>query len=132
MTLLEEHLALLPNNACVPWSGYRDSEGYGRNGGPLAHRQVYERVIGPIPEGLTIDHLCRNRACVNPQHMEPVSMRINALRGDTIAARKAAQTECIHGHPFDLANTRIDVNGTRRCRACNRNAVRRSRERRLR
>lgn len=66
---------------CWPWTGRLDRDGYGRAGGnKAAYRLAYEHLVAPIPEGLEIDHLCRNRACVNPSHMEPVTRRANAQR----------------------------------------------------
>lgn len=84
-----------------------------------AHRWSYERFIGPIPFGLGLDHLCRNTKCVNPRHLEPVTQRENVRRGCSLAAERARQTHCIHGHAFDAANTYVRANGRRRCRACN-------------
>jgi hypothetical protein len=94
-----------------------------------AHRAYYERYRGPIPSGLHLDHLCRNPACVNPGHLEPVTARENILRGNTIAARRKAQTHCVRGHPFDEANT-IRLGNGRACRECQRRAVRESQRRR--
>ena len=82
-----------------------------------AHRVAYEHLIGPIPEGLEIDHLCRVRACVNPAHLEPVTHQENQLRGPYIGG-KANQTHCIHGHEFTPGNTYIRPNGTRNCLTC--------------
>jgi HNH endonuclease len=78
-----------------------------------AHRVAYEMWFGPIPDGLVIDHLCRNRACVNPAHMEPVTHRENLLRGTGASARQAAKKTCIRGHEFDVRNK----NG-RECTTC--------------
>lgn len=80
----------------------------------LAHRVSYETFVGPIPDGLTIDHLCRNTSCVNPEHLDPVTMRENALRGTSPAAANARKTTCQEGHPFD----RVDPTGRRICRTC--------------
>lgn len=90
-----------------------------------AHRLAYEAMRGPIPAGLDIDHLCRNRACVNPAHMEPVTRRVNTLRGVSSAAVNAAKTHCDSGHPFDDKNTyRPPGRPVRGCRACNREGCR--------
>lgn len=88
----------------------------------LAHRFAYELLIGPIPKGLTLDHLCRNTLCVNPKHSEPVTRRVNTLRGNGALALNARKTHCNKGHPFDNTNTyaqkrRGKVIG-RGCREC--------------
>lgn len=109
---------------CWFWLGRRDRYGYGnfRNGSRVvkAHRFSYEFCIGPIPEGLVLDHLCRTPSCVRPDHLEPVTNRVNVLRGNGITAREAARTHCPQGHPYDGANTYIRLNGKRECRACRR------------
>lgn len=98
--------------------------GYGYfcwNGVPgQAHRYAYEKMVGPIPEGLTIDHLCKTRACVNPDHLEAVTQRENTLRSDATSALNARKTECLRGHPFSVENTYFDKDGHRHCRACGR------------
>ena len=103
----------------------------GSRGAPkrLAHRVFYERCIGPIPAGLTLDHLCRNRACVNPHHGEPVTRGENVLRGEGPSAQHARQTHCLNGHPLDGTGSDVLIDSLNRrvCRPC-----RRQRERRLR
>lgn len=119
---------------CWEWRGKIDkSTGYGRfkMGGksPTAHRLSYEWSVGPIPDGLVIDHLCRNRRCVNPAHLEPVTQQVNVLRGETIVAANAAKTECQNGHPLSGDNLAINVRGARVCRTCARASAARMRER---
>jgi hypothetical protein len=90
-----------------------------------AHRAVYEMEVGPIADGLEIDHLCRNRGCVNPAHLEPVTHKENVLRGATVPGLNAVKTHCLRGHEFDEENTRhIARNGRRVCRACMRERCR--------
>lgn len=113
---------------CWQWTGYLHG-GYGRYGrGPgtrLAHRIIYEHLVGPVPKGLDLDHLCRNRGCVNPEHLEPVTHRENVMRGEGIAAQGARQTHCINGHEYTPENTDYQKNGTaRRCKECHRIANR--------
>jgi hypothetical protein len=89
-----------------------------------AHRAAYTVLVGPIPgtspAGLTVDHLCRNRSCVNPAHMELVSRGENTMRGDSLTAKNKQKTHCSRGHEYTLANTYLPSDGKRYCRACNR------------
>lgn len=107
---------------CWRWVGEIDSYGYGRMrvGGKYrkAHRVVYEELVGPIATGLTLDHLCRNRRCVRPDHLEPVTRKENILRGSNFTAINARKTHCPKGHEYIPANTLITASGARRCRAC--------------
>lgn len=114
-------------DGCWNWKGALNTSGYGRlslgGRGSLmarAHRVAYELVVGPIPDGQDLDHLCRNRACVKPAHLEPVSRQVNLLRGETITATNAVKTHCPAGHELTGDNlVRYDLErGTRKCRTC--------------
>lgn len=129
-----------PVTGCLEWTGRLDREGYGtvwiKAGLPkprlcAAHRVSYEVFVGPIPEGLQIDHLCRNRRCINPQHLEPVTGRVNTRRSPfTPASINAARTECVNGHAFDEVNTYVNPRtGWRNCRACKNERMRAVRQR---
>ncbi len=122
-------------DGCWEWTGATSPTGYGHlpvrttvnePREVLAHRFVYELLVGPIPDGLDIDHLCRNRACVRPSHLEPVPPRENILRGEGPSAHNARQTHCARGHEFTAANTRVHA-GRRYCRACGRERMRQQR-----
>lgn len=83
-----------------------------------AHRVAYELLVGSIPEGLVLDHLCRNPCCVNPAHLEPVTQGENCRRGEGFAGRNIRKTECKAGHPLSGTNLYVDPKGRRQCRAC--------------
>lgn len=112
------------SDTCWLWTAALSPSGYGafQTGERVvrAHRFAYELVVGPIPDGLQIDHLCRVRRCVNPEHLEPVTQAENLRRGTAataVAAYWAAQTHCKRGHEFTPENTYRGT-GRRVCRAC--------------
>lgn len=112
---------------CWMWTGARnDHSDYGRitlrQEKVYVHRLSYELFVGPIPEGLTIDHICRNTGCLNPAHLRAVTQRDNTVKyGKTGAcAVNSRRTYCKNGHPFDSNNTRVRHNGHRQCKTCNR------------
>jgi hypothetical protein len=115
---------------CIIWAGSIDRDGYGRFRNTPAHRIAYEESKGPIPSGLVIDHLCRVRNCVNPDHLEAVTIRENTLRGFNPPAMNARKTHCVNGHEFDEINTYWRPNGERDCRACIRARVRKYKQHR--
>jgi hypothetical protein len=109
---------------CWLWRGALNSSGYANvfwNGRQAnAHRVSYELSVGPIPEGLQIDHLCRVRHCVNPAHLEPVTSKINTLRGVSPLAINSRKTHCQLGHELSGDNLRLEKSGSRVCRECKR------------
>ncbi len=120
---------------CWLWMGYITRYGYGsiywgsRPERMPAHRFAYKLLIGPIPDGLVPDHLCRVRHCVNPQHLEAVTSGENVLRGIGASAMNARKEACKYGHTFDEANTYYPPSGGRQCRACNRRVEQARRDR---
>lgn len=120
------------SNGCWTWTGTLFWNGYGclkiwlgdKYQHVGVHRLAYEHFIGPIPADREIDHLCRNRACCNPAHLEAVSRRENQLRGEGFPAKNAAKTHCLYGHEFTPENTYIRKNG-RGCRKCDLEAKKR-------
>lgn len=122
--------AKLGHDSCWVWPGAINDGGYGlvsyEGKVRRAHRLAYELIAGPIPDGLTLDHLCRTRPCINPAHLEPVTQQINNHRGNCASGRNARRTACVHGHALSGANLRVRViNGRphRQCRACARRAT---------
>lgn len=116
---------------CWEWRGALTQAGYGQGVDHstgrfwLAHRVAFEQLRGSIPDGLHIDHLCRNRLCVNPWHLEPVTNRENVRRGMS----GELKTECANGHPYTPANVYLHQGRHRQCRVCGREgAARRRRE----
>jgi hypothetical protein len=109
---------------CWIWTGAR-SYHYGIFGvckglNAPAHRYAYELLVGPIPKGLVLDHLCKNPPCVNPAHLEPVTSVANVARGSGFGSRNAAKTHCPKGHEYSPENTAVNSNGARYCRICHR------------
>ena len=115
-------------NGCWLWTAKINRYGYGDFGLKKrlvkAHRFAYTVTRGPIPDGLTLDHLCRVRNCVNPNHLEAVTQRVNTLRSESLSAQRARRTHCPAGHPYDEANTYVTKKNERMCRACHRDRER--------
>lgn len=145
MQLFDERLPIrfwdkvmpVPFSGCWFWLGaVNKGNGYGvfqRGRGPgvtTAHRHSYQNLVGAIPEGLELDHLCRVRCCCNPAHLEPVTHRENGLRGDARhnGNENRIKTHCPAGHPY-AGNNLYLRNGKRHCRECGREKVRARRAR---
>lgn len=110
---------------CWLWTASTVKDGYGQfhSGGKesrtvKAHVYAYTLLVGPVPEGLQLDHLCRVRRCVNPQHLEAVTCKVNVMRGSTLAAENAAKTHCIRDHLLSGENLYVDKRGSRVCITC--------------
>lgn len=134
-----DKVAFLHPAGCWLWRGRPDRHGYGRIGWRIedgkketgAHRVAYMRLIGEIPDGLTLDHLCRNKLCVNPLHMEPVTARENVRRGyPGRRPRRGLGTVCKYGHMLTAENLYVTPAGYATCRECNRQRCRAYKERR--
>jgi hypothetical protein len=116
------------DTACWLWTGTRNRNkgGYGKfhlqGKRVLAHRFSYELFKGIIPQGLTIDHLCKITHCVNPEHLEAVTMKENVLRGEGFAAQNAKKVFCLNGHLLEGDNLYLRPDGDRDCKACKREA----------
>ena len=117
---------------CWIWQGATAggySHIYHRGKATRGHRAIWEELVGPIPEGEVIDHLCRVKLCLNPDHLEPVSQSVNIRRGTGVAAANARKTRCPYGHPYSGENLIVSKHG-RACRECkNRRARLRYKER---
>lgn len=122
-----DNVVIDANSGCWVWTASLNASGYGQTmvdrKMARVHRLVYEDMAGPIPDGLVLDHLCRNRSCCNPHHLEPVTQRVNAVeRGFGACGENSRKTHCVHGHEFTPENTRVSINRygfeERQCRAC--------------
>ena len=115
---------------CHVWPGAKNADGYGllgRGGKSMAaHRWFWIQRHGPIPEGMKLDHLCRNPACVNPDHLEIVTNRENVMRGTSPHVLLSLKNECKRGHALTERNTIHKSDGGRQCRSCQREAAKRS------
>jgi hypothetical protein len=116
------------DDKCWEWNGYITKYGYGVYGhmGYMVHRIIYELLVDKLGTEESIDHLCKNKKCVNPNHLEVVSLRENVLRSNNFYAINARKSYCKHGHIFDDDNTYIHPKrGTRHCKKCNKLAQQR-------
>jgi hypothetical protein len=124
---IRAHVTIDPESGCWVSSRNIDRDGYSRLKGEGVHRIAWRELVGPIPDGLVLDHVkargCRWNACCWPAHLDPVTNRENILRGRSFAAVNAAKVECDHGHPYDERNTYTRPDGHRDCRACIRRRV---------
>ncbi|MGW6658898.1 HNH endonuclease signature motif containing protein [Rhodococcus sp. NPDC055024] len=128
------------DNGCWNWLNVPTSEGYGEvnltilGRKRLVHTVTYELSIGPVPDGLELDHLCRNRLCCNPDHLEPVTHTENIRRGEMEPKKQewfASRTHCKNGHEYAAENTARRVDGRRRCRTCLHASYLRSRDKNI-
>lgn len=123
-----------PRTGCHLWTGGVNQDGYGllERGGKsmMAHRWYWIQFRGPIPEGMQLDHLCRNHRCVNPDHLEIVTNRENVMRGESPHVVLSRLNHCKRGHEFTSENTIQKSGGGRQCRTCQYEARRRYERRR--
>ena len=119
---------VVPTEGCWHWTGWSSRDGYGRfqvrTKGPMAHRFGYEMLVGPIPEGLTLDHLCNNPGCVNPEHLVPATVVDNVMRGNGACVRNSKRTHCPKGHPLSGDNLIPSRLPSRGCLTCHREVCR--------
>lgn len=137
-----EKVEMVTESGCWIWVGCCDSNGYGNLSKGVkvvegyrknyyAHRVAYELYKGSIPEGLDIDHLCRVRCCVNPDHLEAVCRKENVMRGNSPSNFNSIKMHCIRGHRLEGDNLFFDCDGYRQCRTCSRMRKRLEKRRRL-
>lgn len=121
-------------DGCWVWSRGTNNRGYGviwfDGRKQLAHRVIYTMVVGPIPDGMVIDHLCRNTRCVRPDHLEAVTQLVNIARGYSPPNLNSRKTHCPAGHAYTESNTRYNKHGYRECRECKRRRNREAKARR--
>ncbi len=107
---------------CLLWTGGGTTDGYGQcyyqGRKYMSHKWHYEVTVGPVPEGMDLDHLCEHRRCLDPSHLKISTHQENLLRGNTVTGINKRKTECLRGHPFDEKNTRIIPGIGRKCRTC--------------
>lgn len=133
-TRLAEKYVVNADTGCWQWtastSNKRDKWVYGlisvRGALQMAHRVMYELARGPVPDGLELDHVCRNTRCINPDHLEAVTHKENIARS---ANFQASKTECVNGHALSGENLYVKPNGCRECRTCRKDQWRRYKER---
>ncbi len=128
--LFMSHVEMEPNSGCWLWTGRWSEDGYGRSArresdgkshNRMAHRVSYEMLVGKVPHGMFLDHLCRTRCCVNPMHLEPVTNRENVIRGrfpSMVKERLSKITHCPKGHEYTQDNTYIRIFNGYKCRQC--------------
>lgn len=114
--------SLVTETGCREWGGRLDRSGYGRHNDNAAHRVAYTLFVGPIANGLTVDHLCFNTRCVEPSHLRLLTRPMNT-RNRSNRPILVPDDECINGHKFDGANTYVTPKGQRGCRTCRHRAV---------